>query len=155
MGSLGSVGRNVGAGMTGGIGYFYDESDSFAERVNSEIVEMQRISTVSGEAQLKNMIQRHHDQTNSSKAKMILDNWSSEVGKFWQIYPPAEAKSPAVKEIELEGVELRISAQAPDGAMCFLPVLVPIKGTPASPATARPSRVLPVPGGPSMTTPRG
>ena len=120
--SLGSVGRNVGAGMTGGIGYFYDENDSFPERVNSEIVEMQRISTVSGEAQLKNMIQRHYDQTNSSKAKMILDNWSSEVEKFWQIYPPAEAESPAVKEIEVEGVELRISAQAPDGAMCFLPV---------------------------------
>jgi hypothetical protein len=30
-----------------------------------------------------------------------------------------------------------------------------MKGTPASPATARASRVLPVPGGPSMTAPRG
>merc|ERR1712238_516987 len=29
---LGSVGRNVGAGMTGGIGYFYDEDDSFDVR---------------------------------------------------------------------------------------------------------------------------
>mmetsp|Transcript_73044 Transcript_73044/g.121960 ORF Transcript_73044/g.121960 Transcript_73044/m.121960 type:complete len:232 (+) Transcript_73044:263-958(+) len=30
-----------------------------------------------------------------------------------------------------------------------------MKGTPASPATARASRVLPVPGGPSITAPRG
>mmetsp|Transcript_5633 Transcript_5633/g.10623 ORF Transcript_5633/g.10623 Transcript_5633/m.10623 type:complete len:361 (+) Transcript_5633:879-1961(+) len=30
-----------------------------------------------------------------------------------------------------------------------------MKGTPASPATARASKVLPVPGGPSMSTPRG
>merc|ERR1712070_1251134 len=44
--SLGSVGRNVGAGMTGGIGYFYDESDSFPERVNNEIVKIQRVTTV-------------------------------------------------------------------------------------------------------------
>ena len=29
------------------------------------------------------------------------------------------------------------------------------KGTPASPATARASRVLPVPGGPTSSTPRG
>eukprot|EP00967_Tisochrysis_lutea_P099893 scaffold148651_cov31-Tisochrysis_lutea.AAC.14 len=30
-----------------------------------------------------------------------------------------------------------------------------MKGTPASPATARAKRVLPVPGGPSIKTPRG
>eukprot|EP00966_Prymnesium_polylepis_P109368 2531788-Prymnesium_polylepis.1 len=30
-----------------------------------------------------------------------------------------------------------------------------MKGTPASPATARASSVLPVPGGPSITAPRG
>ena len=33
--------------------------------------------------------------------------------------------------------------------------LVEMKGTPASPATARASSVLPVPGGPSRSTPRG
>merc|ERR1712070_520465 len=42
---LGSVGRNVGAGMTGGIGYFYDEDDNFPGKVNGEIVKVQRIST--------------------------------------------------------------------------------------------------------------
>ena len=35
---LRSVGRNVGAGMTGGIGYFYDTDDNFDERLNAEIV---------------------------------------------------------------------------------------------------------------------
>ena len=122
--SLGTVGRNVGAGMTGGIGYFYDESGGFSDRLNSEIVKMQRVSTISGNAQLKNMIQRHLDLTGSEKAKLILSNWEEEVGKFWQIYPPAESESPAVKEIEIDAqvTELRISAEAPDGAMCFLPV---------------------------------
>merc|ERR1712014_20327 len=41
---LGSVGRNVGAGMTGGIGYFYDEDGSFPGKVNGEIVSLQRLS---------------------------------------------------------------------------------------------------------------
>merc|ERR1719416_48212 len=49
---LGSVGRNVGAGMTGGIGYFYDTDGSFQEKVNGEIVKVQRISTTEGETQL-------------------------------------------------------------------------------------------------------
>lgn len=30
---LGTVGRNVGAGMTGGMGYFYDEEGDFPEKV--------------------------------------------------------------------------------------------------------------------------
>merc|ERR1712238_633443 len=53
---LGSVGRNVGAGMTGGIGYFYDADNSFDDKVNLEIVKVQRLSTTEGEAQLKHMI---------------------------------------------------------------------------------------------------
>jgi glutamate synthase (ferredoxin) len=28
------VGRNVGAGMTGGLGYFLDEADEFLAKVN-------------------------------------------------------------------------------------------------------------------------
>ena len=43
---LGPVGRNVGAGMTGGLGYFYDEDESFASKLNPEIVVMQRIKTI-------------------------------------------------------------------------------------------------------------
>ena len=31
--SLGRVGRNVAAGMTGGLGYFYDEAGDFPEKV--------------------------------------------------------------------------------------------------------------------------
>ena len=31
--SLGRVGRNVAAGMTGGLGYFYDEAGDFPDKV--------------------------------------------------------------------------------------------------------------------------
>jgi glutamate synthase (ferredoxin) len=119
---LGSVGRNVGAGMTGGLGYFYDADGTFMDKLNGEIVEAQRVSTEEGEAQLKRMIERHYELTGSERADEILGNWDQESKKFWQIYPPSEANSPLVKANELFEDDLRVSASAPDGDMCFLPV---------------------------------
>jgi len=118
---LGTVGRNVGAGMTGGIGYFYDKDGGFKERVNPEIVKMQRVTTGAGQDQLKHIIERHFEKTGSEKAEEILNNWDDEIGNFWQIYPPSEGQNPVVKDAD--GVDqLRVSAAAPDGEMCFLPV---------------------------------
>ena len=94
--ALGKVGRNVGAGMTGGLGYFLDEDGSFPAKVNPEIVTIQRITSQKGEEQLKNLISAYFDRTQSQKAKTILDNWDSYVGKFWQVVPPSEANTPEV-----------------------------------------------------------
>lgn len=94
---LGSVGRNVGAGMTGGLGYFLDEEDNFEPKVNLEIVKIQRICTAEGEAQLKELITIHVNKTGSKKGQLILDNWANYLPKFWQIVPPSEANNPEVK----------------------------------------------------------
>merc|ERR1712003_473229 len=118
---LGSVGRNVGAGMTGGIGYFYDTDGSFPGKVNGEIVSTKRINTTAGEAQLKQMIERHFERTGSERADEILSNWETEKEKFWQVYPPSEANSAVISE-EADAALTRVSASAPDGALCFLSV---------------------------------
>ncbi|QSJ17160.1 glutamate synthase large subunit [Nostoc sp. UHCC 0702] len=91
---LGKVGRNVAAGMTGGLAYFLDEDDSFPELVNREIVKVQRVITEAGEKQLQELIQTHSDRTGSPKAKMILQNWQEYLPKFWQLVPPSEADGP-------------------------------------------------------------
>ncbi len=91
---LGKVGRNVGAGMTGGLGYFLDEDGSFPTKVNWEIVKIQRLSSLAGEEQLKELIAAHVQQTGSRKGQMILEQWESYVGKFWQVVPPSEADTP-------------------------------------------------------------
>ncbi|XWK86547.1 MAG: glutamate synthase-related protein [Phormidium sp.] len=91
---LGKVGRNVGAGMTGGLAYFLDEDGSFSKKVNPEIVKVQRVLTPAGEAQLKDLISAHGDRTDSKKAKLILENWQTYLPKFWQVVPPSEADSP-------------------------------------------------------------
>jgi glutamate synthase (ferredoxin) len=87
---LGSVGRNVGAGMTGGLGYFLDEDGSFQAKVNPEIVAVQRVISPGGEAQLKGLLEAHAEKTGSPKAKAILADWASYLPQFWQVVPPSE-----------------------------------------------------------------
>jgi len=118
---LGTVGRNVGAGMTGGIGYFYDPDNSFEQQVNREIVKVQRVKTSDGELQLKTLIENHFEKTGSEKAEKILNNWDEEVSRFWQIYPPSESESSVVLATGIID-EMDAIKQAPDGKACFLPV---------------------------------
>ncbi|MCC5657699.1 glutamate synthase subunit alpha [Nostoc sp. XA010] len=91
---LGKVGRNVAAGMTGGLAYFLDEDDSFRELVNPEIVKIQRVITEAGAKQLQELIKTHAERTGSPKAKKILQNWQEFLPKFWQLVPPSEVDSP-------------------------------------------------------------
>lgn len=91
---LGPVGRNVGAGMTGGLGYFYDPEDTFLELVNTEIVAVQRVSTAAGDAQLRGMIEAHVERTGSAKGAALLADWAAAAPRFWQLVPPSEANTP-------------------------------------------------------------
>ncbi|MGL5832790.1 MAG: glutamate synthase large subunit [Waterburya sp.] len=91
---LGEVGRNVGAGMTGGLGYFLDENNSFPDKINPEIVKIQRIVSEAGAKQLQEMIQQHVAKTGSAKGQAILQDWDNYLGQFWQVVPPSEANSP-------------------------------------------------------------
>jgi glutamate synthase (ferredoxin) len=97
---LGKVGRNVGAGMTGGLAYFLDEDGSFPSKVNPEIIKIQRVTSPVGEQQLKDLIEAHADRTGSAKAKRILANWATYLPQFWQAVPPSEANSPEATSAE-------------------------------------------------------
>ncbi|AJD58552.1 glutamate synthase large subunit [Synechococcus elongatus] len=93
---LGPCGRNVGAGMTGGLAYFLDEDGQFPAKVNPEIVKLQRVSTSAGEQQLKQLITAHAEKTGSPKACHILEQWEQYLPQFWQVVPPSEADTPEV-----------------------------------------------------------
>ena len=90
---LGNAGRNIGAGMTGGLSYFLDEDNTLLSKLNTEIVKAQRVVTREGENQLKNMIELYEIKTKSIKAKKLLDNWNEFLPYFWQIVPPSEQNS--------------------------------------------------------------
>nr|YP_010155888.1 ferredoxin-dependent glutamate synthase [Cumathamnion serrulatum]QQY85238.1 ferredoxin-dependent glutamate synthase [Cumathamnion serrulatum] len=90
---LGPSGRNIAAGMTGGLAYFLDDKDNLLPKVNMEIVKIQKVLTKEGEDQLKNLIELYEIKTKSLKAKIILDNWKISLNSFRQIVPPSEENS--------------------------------------------------------------
>ena len=84
---LGKVGDNFGAGMTGGMAFIYDPTDEFEKYVNPESVIWQKIETKYWTEYLKNMIVQHYEETNSSLAKKILNDFELEKNNFKQICP--------------------------------------------------------------------
>jgi len=88
---LGTVGRNVGAGMTGGLAYFLDEEGNLAEKINKELIKLQPVSTPTSIAQLKDLITAHVERTGSQKGRQILDNYGDYLPLFKQAVPPSVA----------------------------------------------------------------
>lgn len=91
---LGKVGRNVAAGMTGGLAYILDEDDTLIPKVNKEIVKIQRVVAPIGQMQLKSLIEAHVEKTGSSKGSQILKEWDKYLPLFWQLVPPSEEDTP-------------------------------------------------------------
>ncbi len=84
---LGSIGANFGAGMTGGMAFLYDPEGQAAALINPETLVSCGVGHSHWESVLKDLIERHHQETGSVKAAMILANWASERGNFVQICP--------------------------------------------------------------------
>jgi len=84
---LGKVGDNFGAGMTGGMAFIYDPTDEFEKYVNPESIIWQKIASKYWTEYLKNMIVQHYEETNSSLAKKILNDFELEKNNFKQICP--------------------------------------------------------------------
>ena len=97
---LGSTGRNFAAGMSGGIAYVFDPENKFTQGLcNEETIEFEEIDAVEGE-ELKTLINRHVDYTNSNKASEILKDWEHNLSKFVKVMP-IEYKR-ALKRLETE-----------------------------------------------------
>lgn len=65
---------------------------------------MQRVQTTAGETQLRELLEAHVENTDSSKARKILSDWKTNLRKFWQLVPPSEAGTPEVYGSEDEDV---------------------------------------------------
>ncbi|MCJ7766104.1 MAG: glutamate synthase-related protein, partial [Thiovulaceae bacterium] len=98
---LGKTGGNFGAGMTGGIAFVYDKEHNFIESVNRELVEAVRIDTDDGDEArhyLKRLIKEYIAETNSPKAKEILEYFRIEIRNFWLVHPKNLKKLPLSQE---------------------------------------------------------
>ena len=95
---LGKTGRNIGAGMTGGIAFILDEKNKLNLKMNNEIVELHHLSSTNQEKTLKDLIIEYHQSTKSIKAKKILSDWSSWKQLFKIVVPPSEKGKVGIQE---------------------------------------------------------
>ena len=89
---LGSTGYNFGAGMTGGFAYVLDLDNTFVDKYNHELVDIQRISREDMEAyrnHLRGVIREHISETGSAWAEHILEDFDDYIGRFWLVKPKA------------------------------------------------------------------
>jgi glutamate synthase (ferredoxin) len=84
---LGEVGRNFGAGMSGGIAYVYDHKKNFKKRCNVEGLNLDPIQSTQDNKELKSLIENHYNATQSPLAQRLLENWEIEQSKFLKVLP--------------------------------------------------------------------
>jgi glutamate synthase (NADPH/NADH) large chain len=89
---LGETGVNFGAGMTGGLGFVFDQHNVFVDRYNHELIDIHRLHAESMERYrnyLLSLIEDHVAETNSSLGQHMLDDFYSLAARFWMIKPKA------------------------------------------------------------------
>ena len=84
---LGSTGRNFAAGMSGGVAYVYDPNDQLLTNVNLEMVDLEKMDQPADVEELKELISKHSNFTDSAIAKTILEDWESSLASFKKVIP--------------------------------------------------------------------
>lgn len=89
---LGKTGYNFGSGMTGGFAYVLDMDNSFFDKLNHELVEIQRISGEAMEAyrsHLARVLAEYVEETGSEWGRELSENLDDYVRRFWLVKPKA------------------------------------------------------------------
>ena len=103
---LGKTGRNFAAGMSGGIAYVLDEDGDFHIRCNPELVDLEPVQNDEDIEELKSMITKHADYTESSVAQHILVHWDDMLPKFVKVFPkPYKRILAAYETAQQEGLK--------------------------------------------------
>ena len=100
---LGKTGRNVAAGMSGGIAYLLDHDES---RINLELVEIEKLAE-DEVLWLGDVLTTHVALTGSRVAADLLDDWDIAVDRFVRIMPRDYKR---VLELRAEAAALGVDA---------------------------------------------
>jgi glutamate synthase (NADPH/NADH) large chain len=80
---LGPTGRNVAAGMSGGVAYVLDLDPGL---VNRELVDLEPLDH-EDTGFLLDVVGRHGEETGSTVAETLLADWSAATDRFTKIMP--------------------------------------------------------------------
>lgn len=83
---LGAVGRNFGAGMSGGLAFVYDPENRLPALCANPNLNLLAVDDTH-RVQLKEMIERHRRYTGSALANRLLSQWSEEQSRFVMVLP--------------------------------------------------------------------
>ena len=84
---LGTVGRNFGAGMSGGIAYVYDPEQTLSRKANLEGLNLDPVAETEDKQQLKQLVENHYNATLSPMAQRLLEHWETELPRFTKVLP--------------------------------------------------------------------
>ncbi len=84
---LGSVGRNMGAGMSGGIAYVWDPEERLPAQCNMGTLDLEILTAAEDILELKTLIENHARYTGSTVARHVLDNWERSLAEFVKVMP--------------------------------------------------------------------
>ena len=83
---IGTTGRNFAAGMSGGIAYVLDSDNTFVNRCNAGMVDLEAIAD-DDDTLVQRLLTRHAALTGSTIAQRILDRWNQARDEFVKVMP--------------------------------------------------------------------
>ena len=101
---LGQTGKNLAAGMSGGIAYIYDPNHDLYTRLNKHLVNTYEVSGKADIETLTQLLKNHYKYTNSDVAQKILSNLDHELSNFKKIVPKDYEKiTTLIQELKAKG----------------------------------------------------
>ncbi|MHB8719661.1 MAG: glutamate synthase large subunit [Candidatus Dormibacteria bacterium] len=89
---IGRTGRNVAAGMSGGVAYVLDSDGTLASRCNQGMVELLPLREPDDVADARSLLERHLAYTRSSLAERLLDEWEQTLTRLVMVLPTDERR---------------------------------------------------------------
>jgi glutamate synthase domain-containing protein 3 len=84
---LGRVGRNFGAGMSGGIAFVLDEFGELDAQCNKGMVDLVHVTEFGERELLRRLVEQHAHYTASARAKRELGHWDRALKHFFAVVP--------------------------------------------------------------------
>ena len=101
---LGQTGKNLAAGMSGGVAYVYDPNHDLYMRLNKQLVNTYEVTRKADKEVLEELLNKHYTYTDSDVAKKILSNLDEELSNFKKIVPKDYEKiTTLIQELKSKG----------------------------------------------------
>ena len=101
---LGQTGKNLAAGMSGGVAYVYDPNHDLYTRLNKQLVNTYEVTGKADKEVLEELLNKHYTYTDSDVAKKILSNLDEELLNFKKIVPKDYEKiTTLIQELKTKG----------------------------------------------------